>query len=341
MSDPFNKHIDQELLVRFLSGDANGLETDQVEAWIEADERNRQYVDQMRRLWESSGNVKDFMSIDVKEDWEKVSGRINSATPARRTTQPVQKKGIIYQWMRVAAAITILLSAYVAWPTLKSHWVKDVVSIAATDTHSSFLLPDGSEVYLNKNARLSYDRDFDGDTRTVELEGEAFFKVTEDKTRPFMIRSGQAVTEVVGTSFNVNSTVPDQVVVTVVTGKVLLYGKTKDTAGVALTAGEQGKFDPQHGLTKVFNEDINFLSWKTGELVFHNTDLPKVVADLNRHYGKVIQLASPALESCTLTSTFREQPLEEILQELQLVLPVQIKKKEHVIVLSGGGCKSK
>ncbi|TRX60028.1 DUF4974 domain-containing protein [Fulvivirga sp. M361] len=341
MSDPFNKHIDHELLVRFLSGDANGMEIDQVKIWIEADERNRQYVDQMRLLWESSGNVKDFMSINVKEDWEKVSGRINKATSTRCVTQPIQKKGIIYQWMRLAAAITILLSAYFTWPTLKSYWIKDVVSIAATDTHSSFSLPDGSEVYLNKNARLSYTSDFDGDTRTVELEGEAFFKVTKDETRPFMIKLGQAVTEVVGTSFNVNSTGPGQVVVTVVTGKVLLYGQIKDTASVALTAGEQGKFDLQHGLTKVSNEDINFLSWKTGELVFHNTGLPKVVADLNRHYGKVIQLASPALESCTLTSTFREQPLEEILRELQMVLPVQIKKKENMIVLSGEGCKSR
>ncbi len=105
-----------------------------------------------------------------------------------------------------------------------------------------------------------------------------------------------------------------------------------------MTPGETGKFENGQSLEKTTNQDVNFLSWKTGVLTFHNTSLVQVVKDLNRHFNQRIELESIILETCTLTSVFEQQTIEEILAEIQLVLPVQIQKRGNALVITGKGC---
>jgi transmembrane sensor len=195
-------------------------------------------------------------------------------------------------------------------------------------------LPDGSTVFLNANSKLTYPEKFGDHQRVVTLEGEAFFEITPNSQNPFLIETGTVTTEVVGTSFNINS-ITNRVIVTVVTGKVLLYKDKADA--IAMTVGEQGIYDDS-GLEKMTNNDLNFLSWKTNVLIFQNTSLTKVVDDLNRHYGDHIQIASKMLEGCTLTSTFRNQTLEEILQELTVVLSIELERNGDMVILRGKGC---
>jgi ferric-dicitrate binding protein FerR (iron transport regulator) len=124
-------------------------------------------------------------------------------------------------------------------------------------------------------------------------------------------------------------------VVTVVTGKVMLY-EDKHSA-IAMIAGEQGIYSDQ-GLGKKVNSDRNFLSWKTNILIFQSTPLTKVVDDLNRHFGQQIQIASKQLEHCTVTSTFQDQTLEEILQELKVLFALELDRSGDMIMLKGNGC---
>ena len=338
MNDPFNQQIDPELLVRFLSGDANEQEMGKVRKWMMADDRNKEYVDQLAMLWRSSQNAKDFASVSATDDWRKVRKRIDDTDKTTKTRQPHRQRSTMYQLARIAAAIFILITAYFAWPVLKGGWA-DTTTIVTTGNQSEIVLPDGSKVYINKNSSLTYSKDFDGKTREIELAGEAFFEVTKNDAQPFLVKSGQAVTEVAGTSFNVNSTVPTDVVVTVLTGKVFLYDKADRANKIIMADGEQGSFRKGKGLSRTVNRDINFLSWKTGALVFHHTSLSQVVNDLNRHYGQYIELASPALKNCTLTATFQQQKIEAVLAEMELVLPIQIQKKGNTFTIMGEGCE--
>lgn len=337
MSGSSNQHIDQELLVRFLSGDASEQEINKVRHWIMADERNKEYVDQMSMLWEAGQGAKDFASVNTREDWKKIKKRIDDADNTRKITPQPRRGNIVYQVVRTAAVITILISAYIAWPILTGHWT-DKTTVITSGNPSQVTLPDGSKVYLNKNSHLTYAKNFAGGAREVELVGEAFFEVKKNDVKPFLIKSGEAVTEVVGTSFNVNGVVPNNVIVTVLTGKVFLYNTGDSANKIAIDPGKQGRFKKGEGLTSMANQDVNFLSWKTGELVFHNTSLPQVIYDLNRHYGQHIELASPALENCTLTSAFRQQKIAKVLEEMQLVLPIRIQKKGDTISITGEGC---
>lgn len=337
MSSPLNQHIDPELLVRFLSGDANEQERNQVQQWIEVSDQHKDYVDQMIMLWESSVDVKNFAAIDTKGDWQKVKERIGEVDKSS-SIKPVQRqKSIIYQLVRIAAVITIALGLYFTIPILTRQWTKPI-TIVTTNQPSEIILPDGSKVYLNKNSSLTYPEKLDGQTREVTLKGEAFFEITKNEARRFLIKSGQAITEVVGTSFNVNNTDSSTVIVTVVTGKVFLYSKSNPTSKIVMIFGETGKFENGQDLQKTTNQDVNFLSWKTGVLTFHNTSLTQVVKDLNRHFNQHIELESVVLQTCTLTSVFQQQTIEEIIAEMQLVLPVQIQKRGSVLIITGQGC---
>ncbi|MEM7108708.1 MAG: FecR domain-containing protein [Bacteroidota bacterium] len=340
MSNSVNPHIDHELLVRYLSGETTVLENRAVERWLHADDRNKEEFDALKLLWEVSSQAKGAASIDVKNDWQKVKNRIDAA-PKMWSIPPAtkEKSSVFTHLMKVAAVITLIVMAYLAWPVLSELSPVEMATVTALTDTSTVILSDGSKVVLNKNSRLVYPSQFEGITRGVTLEGEAFFDVVKDPSRPFLITSGEATTEVVGTSFSVNAGIKNKVRVTVVTGKVLLYSESKQGEKLSIAPGEQGLLKNGLQLSKTVNEDINFLAWKTGILTFQNTSVTKVIHDLNKHYGQSLKIGSSALKTCTLTTTFKQQSFEDVLAELQLVLPIQVQNDGENTILTGVGCK--
>ncbi|MEM9391866.1 MAG: hypothetical protein AAGA02_15415, partial [Bacteroidota bacterium] len=83
MSDSVNPRIDQQLLVRYLSEETTASENEAVRRWLNADDQNRTEFDQLRLLWESSGQVKEASSIDIKSDWQKIKSRIGDGPKVR------------------------------------------------------------------------------------------------------------------------------------------------------------------------------------------------------------------------------------------------------------------
>ncbi|MEM6526436.1 MAG: FecR domain-containing protein [Bacteroidota bacterium] len=340
MSDSVNPHIDHELLVRYLSRETTILENRAVERWLHADDRNKAAYDQLSLLWEASEKAKEAASIDIENDWEKVKSRIDTGFKTRSIPlTPTEKGSVFIRLMKVAAVVTLIVMAYLAWPVLSDLSPAEMATVTALADTSTVILSDGSKVVLNKNSRLVYPSQFDGKTRRVTLEGEAFFDVVKDPSRPFLITSGEATTEVVGTSFSVNAGIKNKVRVTVVTGKVLLYSESKQGEKLSIAPGEQGLMKNGLQLSKTVNEDINFLAWKTGILTFQNIAVTKVIDDLNKHYGQSLKIGSSALKTCTLTATFKQQSFEDVLAELQLVLPIQVQNDGESIILTGVGCK--
>ena len=339
MKDPLHDNIDQELLVRFLSGEADADEMAKVRQWMMANSRNQQYVEDMKLLWNSGKNVKELASFDKQGDWIKVKARITKNAPPKEISRPKSLIKTRYVLAKVAVISALLVSTYFAWRILeKQDTVAETITVTSNDNLSSVTLPDGSNVYLNKNSSITYNKDFEGVIRAVSLTGEAFFEVTRNDSKPFLIKSGQAITEVVGTSFNVNYSVQDIVIVTVATGKVFLYDEEDKAHKITMTAGKEGKFIKGVGLSETISRDVNFLSWKTGELIFDNTFLARVAKDLERHYGIPVKLDSGELNSCTLTSTFRQQSLDEVLSEMKLVLPIQVQRKDKMVIITGERC---
>ena len=182
------------------------------------------------------------------------------------------------------------------------------------------LLSDGTEVWLNATTKLRFPFSFDGNSREVYLEGEAFFTVAQNAAKPFIVHTEKSDIRVLGTTFNVsaykNSTISTSLISGAVASKT---GKTE----VVLKPGQvailkNDKFD-----VKKFDED-EVLAWMRGIYIFHNTSLKEIAGVIERWYGVKVVFDNPALEGKKFTGGLEKlQNLDYFLETLQIVGNVQ------------------
>ncbi|HEY5823299.1 MAG TPA: FecR domain-containing protein [Cyclobacteriaceae bacterium] len=335
MSIRSHQSIDPELLVRFLSEEVTEQERQQVNQWISADKLNHIHFEEFFTIWNAGREAGEFKNDFLIADWKKIQDKIAVTEIEVVVTSPSKNRSLFFNLARIAATLLILAASYVIAEKIYHRYSTTEMQVANGSEHTTIHLPDGSIVTMNSNSKITHPRRFTGKTREITLQGEAFFEIAEDKQKPFIIKTGEVLTKVVGTSFSVNTN-SNQVVVTVLTGKVLLYKDSTEV--IAMTKGQQGLYTI-NGLEKRNNADINFLSWKTKVLTFDNTPLTEVIEDINRHFHVSIQLTPNSLEGCTLTSTFKNQSLEEIMKELKIIFNVQVERRADGITITGKGCK--
>ena len=191
-------------------------------------------------------------------------------------------------------------------------------------------LPDGSVVTVNKGSSISYQSKFKGQTRQVALQGEAFFNVTPNKKKPFVISVNDIQITVVGTSFNVK-TIDGNTDVVVETGivRVTRAGKT-----VELKANEEvivGTKDS--AMTKEKVSDQLYKYYRTKEFVCDDTPLWKLVEVVNEAYNSHIVIGNPALKDLRMNTTFNNESLEQVLKVISLTFNIKVIDEGDTIIL--------
>ena len=319
--------LDPTLLLRYLEAphQLTADERAQVEQWLRSNPQHPEELDQLRQLWGQSAKARPWETLDTGADWTTVWARMQRPSAAVRTLNPPSRFTV---W-RVAATVALVLTTiWAVWQFASPIFLDTQQTYVAQDTVLTVTLPDGSQVFLNQAARLSYEDDFGQQTRTVHLDGEGYFEVAHNPTAPFIIHTGQTRVRVVGTTFNVRQ--QDQAVkVTVSSGKVA-FSHQQDT--VLLTQNEVGVYQDE-GLREFANHDPNYLAWKTGVLIFNDTPLAQVVQDLTRYYRVPMRIDNDQLNDLTFTSTLNRQPLEEVLAELQATLDIDYTYQNHQVTL--------
>jgi ferric-dicitrate binding protein FerR (iron transport regulator) len=240
--------------------------------------------------------------------------------------------------MRVAASVLVFaMAAYSIYYLLGEE--KDIQLTAQADIQQ-VELSEGSQVTINSNTTLTYPKKFVGNKREVELSGEAYFEVAEDPNRPFIIHAGAIQVEVLGTSFNVKAYEHlNQIEVTVASGKVAVYATEAPDDRVVLVKGQMAYFYKEEvKIEKKLNENINFASWKTKQIIFEDTPMPDVIRIINEIYKSDLRLVGDELISCPVTTTFEDQSLDSILKVLETTFDFTINRKDQYIEISGGGC---
>lgn len=336
MSNDNNDTI-QELLTRHLTGEASQAESARLEQWRQAHPDNEQAFQKLKGVLERADRhlydrANRLSSIDVDLEWKSFESRVAAS---RDNVRVLNTSGSQQNWLRIAAAVLLLITA--GWAL--NYFVSNrTIMVQAGEVAQTVQLPDGSSVTLNRQASLAYKNSFGENHRELELSGEAFFDVARNEALPFRISVGQAVVQVLGTSFNVREDkVSETVEVVVATGKVSLAGSTGKE--VKLIAGERGLFDRRSDqLQQSANADVNFLSWKTRKLEFVDSDLTSVVATLNRTYGVNITIAAPVSPSCIVTVAFDGQSLDSVLKVLEETLQLTIRRNGATIEITGAGC---
>jgi ferric-dicitrate binding protein FerR (iron transport regulator) len=194
---------------------------------------------------------------------------------------------------------------------LLSH--KTVVATTDNQKNLQVTLPDGSNIFLNRNTRLSYRENFGRHGRSVTLSGEAFFEIARDENNPFIVDAGNASVKVLGTSFNIISNNQDSAVeVFVKTGQVMVSGNENNN-NLILDPGYIGTMFQKRS-EKSVNNDPNYMSWNTGLLVYDGQTLDVVFRDLKRVYNMDIVADDPDIITNTWTSPIDNQPQETIIR---------------------------
>ena len=176
--------------------------------------------------------------------------------------------------------------------------------------------PDGSQAILNSESDIHFPARFNDSIRLVELSGEAYFDIVKDG-RPFMVKTGNITTRVLGTSFNVNAFPEiDQITVALVEGKVeVIAGKDES---IELAPSE--KLEVHRRLltsTKSHFDPVVEAGWKDGILVFEGDDFKSVISKLERWYGVFIKLENTPHREWQLRGKFKDLSLEQLLQNLK------------------------
>jgi hypothetical protein len=199
---------------------------------------------------------------------------------------------------------------------------------------SKIVLADQTEVWLNAGSRLVYPTVFDGDKRKVQLQGEAFFKVRKDKSKPFVVETNNSNIKVLGTSFNVKS-YPDETMeeTVLVEGSISLNLGKKILGKDILLIPEQRLVaaiaDNTHTISKVNVRD--YTSWIEGLFVFKDEPLTSVLMRISRFYNLEIKWVNDAENRKISGKLDLKDDYQRVLNALALISDGNYAKKDGII----------
>jgi len=318
-----NMEMNDDVLISYLLGEADAQQLHQVAVWRASNPENERHFMEFKLIWARSLELDFKGKNSAAESLQRLKSRLAEQHEVRTTTKSVKLR----TWLSIAAGITVLLTA--TWlyinqsPTELQTKTMNIVQI---DT-----LSDGSVVTLNKQSVLKYPEKFTGHQRLVALAaGEAFFTITPNKTKPFVIRAGNTSIRVVGTSFNVKHK-NNAVEVIVETGivEVSSAGKT-----IMLHPGDKGLVNSQTGLPeKSINPDQLYTWYRSKVFIAENTPLWRMVDVLNEAYGANISVGRKELRDLQLHTTFKNESLAEILKIISDTFNITVEKHGDQIIL--------
>lgn len=321
MNTPDKKQIDKTL-----SNTATQEEAKEVIRWFSTQEGKIFLSELMDNDLRSipTGKESDYIEepIPSSEMYEYIMSRI------RR-----QRRGRIL--FRVAAIlIPILLLSGQLWYIDKKVDLFDNAEyeevVVPKGERMQLVFQDGSKASLNSESRIKYPRKFSFTERKVELEGEAFFEISHNKNRPFIVDLNSINVQVLGTTFNVKAYSADSdILVTLETGKISISNKTQPIA--FLKPGEKAiynKVTQKCLITR--SKDITAASaWKKNLIIFDNTPLSEVIVTLSRWYNIDFILKDPTTLKYSYTLTSHKKQIQEILYELEKIAPVRFEKQDN------------
>lgn len=336
--------IPPALLEKYLSGNCTDAEKELVEAWYASLQGEPRYLDHLPDAEQTKMQEQTFGNI--RRELHMAEER-----PVRR---------LPWHWLAgIAASVLVALGIFLAGNLRAVKLPEVTIKGQKTDPSRAspvttfkntgnqivrHKLPDGSVVTMHPEAVIMYRAAFADDKRMVIFSGEGFFDVKKDKTRPFNIKSGEMIIQVLGTSFNVRAIESQKTFqVDVVTGSVQVtaVGKETERQQVVLKPQQQALFELEtKRLTyKTLSPQTKKELYEPVTIVFEETPLNNVIEQLEKRFNVSISLANPGLAKCGLTANFESQSFPHILEILCTSLDVTYTISDNNITISGEPCE--
>jgi len=337
--------IDAELIVRYLSKETSEDETILVRRWLmahpEAADRLRVFL---ARLDDEAVRP---IAPSVDAEWNALQARVRAhegeddrvVTPRTTPTAPVHAVGRHSRWRRAgafAAAASVVVAAALSYAALVDRVPNARPSTTDRNTYvtgagerSDLLLADGTRVRLAPGSQVRVAADFGAARRDVYLDGEGYFEVTHDESRPFTVYAGNTSVRDIGTAFSVRSYAADSAVQVVVREGIVVV------AGVGrLRAGDIGRVSITGETSVQRAVDVEpHLSWTSGRLVYSDAPLADVLADLRRWYGAEVELADTTIMHLPFTGTLADVAPNEAVAQLAATMGLTVQVDGKRIIL--------
>ena len=367
--------IDARLLERFLAGDCTDEEREHVVRWVDGIPERQALLHTLRTTWTRLGTPP--RTYDATAAWSAVAARLNERTasgaapnephqPPPRWADPrphanrprlhaIRQTAPRFGW-RVAATVlvTVGLASAGVWYGSRLAPRERVAAVAAREVatprgqRATIHLADGSVVTLAPASRLRESPAFNADARDVWLDGEAYFDVVHDSTKPFRVHTSRAVAQDLGTKFLVRAYAESPDVRVVVADGLVSLRRARDSAATRSTPSaadaadslllrprELGRLDAEGRLTSQVDVALDdYTAWTSGRLVFTDTPLRDAIPRLSRWYDVELRLGDADLGRETFTATLTHEPLSDVVRLLAATVRARVDQRGDTLVLS-------
>ncbi len=332
MKQNYTENTAWTLIGKELSGNITEAELKELQGWKAENSEHLKIYEECKLIFDkalSDGNVQP----NTDAAWLKLSMRI-SASNKRKT--PVLK---LWHYAVAASIAIMLLGSFWVYPQFSTYFGSEDRSkwlsvINKDDDPKTIQMPDGSTIILSANTEIKYPEKFD--KRSVEIKGEAFFKVVYNPKKPFKVLSDKTEIEVLGTSFNVRQK-NNEVFVMVENGKVNF--SAEGLAPILLLSGKGAVYN---SLSKKIRPRINqnASAWSTKSFRFQNTPVNEIISTLTDVYALKIEVSSESLLKCEFNGVFDNIAPENILHALSFSMGAKLSFENGVYTLTGSGCNN-
>lgn len=265
-------------------------------------------------LLELFRDYKTIWQLYPQTEFDQSDSEIDNSSPARG-------------WYKKLSKPILSLAAVLLVVVVSLHFFKGSNSLihqitTAKNERIRVLLPDSSEVVLNSKSSIEYPDSYD-EIREVTLKGEAYFKITKDKQRPFIVHNNGFDVKVLGTSFSVN-THTDRKKISLKEGKVEVLIKDNNDK-ITLNPNEQLLLDTNKN--RVIKRNFNVhteLSWVDNLLILENLPFKEALTKIDSFYGVRFIINDPHIQQQRITGAFKDQNLEDFISSLEFITNVKV-----------------
>jgi transmembrane sensor len=345
-----------ELITRKLSGEATADELTELNQYLRNNPHDQHFSEILTTYWHTqqqaasiTGDDKNFNHI-LELAAQPFNDSVNEVRIFELNAKKIQRARRIKLLKRlsVAAAFTGICFSlgYLYFKQNNQQLATNSSNnevVVKRGNRSRLLLPDGTQIWLNGDSKLIYNQEFNGTTREVELEGEAYFDVTKDKSRPFIIHTKAMDIKVLGTAFNVKAYAGDKTTeASLIHGSIEASFKDRPNEKIILKPNEKIVFanngrlavaqkpvaankntiapnPPIITVTKITYEAnrkdslLAETSWTKNTLVFHSEAFEDLALRLERWYNVKIIFEDEAIKQLKLTGTFEKESIQEVI----------------------------
>jgi len=362
MEKYFFGNIPLESLVKYIEGSVSVSEKQLVEDWI-SDERHRAFFLKLKEAWLSPLDIEPLRKENMERDWKKILSGIEEfeVTPA----PPQKDKRVFFKvspaLFRAAAVLLIIFSIAGAYftgrkqsPVFQGSDMSYNEIYVPKGQRSHISMSDGSTIWINADSRVRFQNNYGGESRDIWLEGEAFFEVAKDISKPFYVHTSDLKLKVHGTSFNVKAYPDEDIIETTLvegsfsfemteagnrSGEVFLepnhkalYLK-KEAQLVTSEVGRETDVNLEPGKI-IISEPVEVepvISWTDGKLVFEDEPFEEIAVKLERKYDIEIFINSEDIKKTRYTGVLRDVSIEQALKAIQLSMPISYSIKDNEV----------